>query len=174
LHARTKFEYPSAITTVFLRVSALVLSKVLRFIRYRGKHNIPHSSRGFVAASNRSTYLDPAWLSIPIRSKIRYMAWDHAMKWSVLGPIIPHLGAFPVKHRTHITKLAVAELFHYLRTVPRCSFSPKASVNLSTESCSISSPGGPYRFARRCSDTACDDPRREQDLAAGTKVPEPL
>lgn len=37
------------------------------------------------------------------------------MEWPVIGPIIRHLGAFPVKHRTHITRSAVAEALSSLR-----------------------------------------------------------
>ena len=70
---------------------------------------------GFVVASNHSTYIDPAWLSVPIRSQLRYMAWNKAMEWPLVDPFIRHLGAFPVKHRTHITKSAVAEALSSLK-----------------------------------------------------------
>lgn len=43
------------------------------------------------------------------------MAWDQAMEWPVVGSLIRHLGAFPVKHRTHITKSAVAEALSSLK-----------------------------------------------------------
>jgi 1-acyl-sn-glycerol-3-phosphate acyltransferase len=43
------------------------------------------------------------------------MAWDQAIEWSVIGPIIRHLGAFPVKQRTSVTKSAVAEALWSLK-----------------------------------------------------------
>jgi len=114
LQPRTKFTYPSVITAAALP-AAFVISKILWFIRYRGTYNTPRANGGFVVASNHATYIDPAWLSVPIRSQLRYMAWNKAMEWPLVDPFIRHLGAFPVKHRAHITKSAVAEALSSLK-----------------------------------------------------------
>lgn len=80
-----------------LRYIALGISKLLWFIRYRGKENIPSASAGpFLIASNHQTYFDPAWITAPVRTKFRFMAWDRAFDWRFVGWFIRSLGAFPV------------------------------------------------------------------------------
>jgi 1-acyl-sn-glycerol-3-phosphate acyltransferase len=91
-------KYPSQLLVNVLRVIAYVVSKTLWFIRYHGLNNIPdRSSCGFVIAANHQTYLDPAWICPPIiNRRFRFMAYDEAFKWRVIGPFIKYLGAFPV------------------------------------------------------------------------------
>ncbi len=47
-------------------------------------------------AANHQTYLDPFWLAIPVKRPLRFMAWDKACRWFLIGPLIRKLGAFPV------------------------------------------------------------------------------
>ncbi|MBE7515856.1 MAG: 1-acyl-sn-glycerol-3-phosphate acyltransferase [Chloracidobacterium sp.] len=93
-----EFRYPSRTIIRLLKLTALIISKVFWFIRYEGLDNIPRSGdRGLIIASNHQTYIDPVWISIPIRQKQRFMAFDGAFSWRLVGPLITYLGAFPVK-----------------------------------------------------------------------------
>lgn len=90
-------EYPSPIAVDIVRLTALVISKIFWRIEYIGKENIPRKSeRGLLVAANHQTYFDPFWISIPVKRKLRFMAWDTAFDWFLIGRLIRYLGAFPV------------------------------------------------------------------------------
>jgi 1-acyl-sn-glycerol-3-phosphate acyltransferase len=65
-------------------------------IRFKGVENIPLSG-GLIVASNHQTYLDPFWLSLPFNRPLRYLAWDAAFGWPVIGRLIESLGAWPLQ-----------------------------------------------------------------------------
>lgn len=113
--AAGEFSYPSPIVVGSLRLLAVVISKIFWFIKYRGRENIPVDQAGLIVVSNHSTYIDPAWIAAPIRKNLRFMAWDQAFEWRTIGRLIRYLGAFPVKHRTTVTKSAVVEALRSLR-----------------------------------------------------------
>jgi 1-acyl-sn-glycerol-3-phosphate acyltransferase len=114
---RTKdFKYPSVLITGALRAIGLSVSKLAWFLRYSGIENIPKDDGSFVLVSNHSTYLDPVWVSIPVHRDLRYMAWDHAFGWPLIGKIIRHLGAFPVKTDGSVSKAAIVESLRTLRS----------------------------------------------------------
>ena len=95
---------------------AYLISKPIWRIRYRGTKNIPlDNGRGLLIASNHATYIDPAWIGIPIKQKLRFMAWDQAFHWRFIGPLIRYLGAFPVQHGRSVTKSAVVEAVRALK-----------------------------------------------------------
>ncbi|NNE65897.1 MAG: 1-acyl-sn-glycerol-3-phosphate acyltransferase [Pyrinomonadaceae bacterium] len=74
-----------------------LLSKVFWRIEFEGIENIPSSdSGGYLIVSNHLTYFDPFWISIPIKHDIRYLAWDEAFSWPVVGWCIERLGAIPL------------------------------------------------------------------------------
>ncbi len=80
-----------------LRLTGYVISKFFWFIRYHGRENIPPKSvGGFIIAANHQTYIDPVWICLPMRRRLRFMAFDRAFEWSFIGPLIRYLGAFPV------------------------------------------------------------------------------
>lgn len=92
-----KFKYPSPIVFEFLRYFGLSVSKILWRIKYHNTENIPPDlSRGVLVVPNHQTYIDPVWISLPIKRKMRYMAYDKACDWLIIGKIIRFLGAFPV------------------------------------------------------------------------------
>lgn len=87
-----------------LRLIAYVISKTFWFIRYSGRENIPPANAGcFLIAANHQTYIDPVWICLPFRRKLRFMAFDKAFNWRFVGPLIRYLGAFPVSHNSGIT-----------------------------------------------------------------------
>jgi len=98
------------------RAFAWLVSKPLWFIRFRGRDNIPPDDTGaYLIAANHQTYLDPAWIGIPIRHDLRFMAWDEAFGWRFIGPMIRYLGAFPVSLDTGGTIKAMKQALRALK-----------------------------------------------------------
>ena len=73
------------------------LSKLLFGIKYIGAENIPQTRPGgLLVCANHQSYFDPFWIGFPIKRDLRYMAWDVATRWFIVGSFIRALGAFPV------------------------------------------------------------------------------
>lgn len=90
-------KYPSRIILLFLRYFALTVSKILWRVKYHNKENIPKDmSRGLLIVPNHQTYIDPVWITLPIRQKLRFMAYDKAFEWFFVGSLIRYVGSFPV------------------------------------------------------------------------------
>lgn len=103
-------KYPSPLVMEPLRYFALLISKILWRIEYKGTENIPQNlDGGLLITPNHQTYFDPFWICLPIRRKFRFMAWDQAFKWFLIGPLIRYLGAFPVALRKGGIRDAIVE-----------------------------------------------------------------
>ena len=72
-----------------------VFSRVLFQIEFHGVENIP-AHGGVIIAANHQTYIDPFWLSLPIKRPTRYLAWSAAFRWPVVGTGLRWLGAWPL------------------------------------------------------------------------------
>lgn len=70
-------------------------SRVLWKIEFEGLENVPLTG-GVVIAANHQTYIDPFWLSLPIKRPTRYLAWSAAFSWPVVGKCISLFGAWPL------------------------------------------------------------------------------
>ncbi|MBP9110945.1 MAG: 1-acyl-sn-glycerol-3-phosphate acyltransferase, partial [Pyrinomonadaceae bacterium] len=91
-----------------LRLIGYVISKSVWFIRYTDRKNIPGKKlRSFLICANHQTYVDPVWVCLPMRRKLRFMAFDKAFEWRFIGPLIRYLGAFPVSQETSGTLNAI-------------------------------------------------------------------
>jgi 1-acyl-sn-glycerol-3-phosphate acyltransferase len=98
------------------RAIAWLISKPLWFIRFNGRENIPERGTGaYLIAANHQTYIDPAWIGIPIKHDLSFMAWDEAFGWRFIGPMIRYLGAFPVSLDTGGTIKAMKQALRALR-----------------------------------------------------------
>jgi 1-acyl-sn-glycerol-3-phosphate acyltransferase len=74
------------------------ISKSLWGMRLRGEEHIPAPEEGgLIIAANHQTYVDPFWISIPIKRPIRYLAWSEAFKWPLLGRMMELFGAWPLQ-----------------------------------------------------------------------------
>jgi len=73
-----------------------VLCRFLWRMHWKDTERIPISG-GLIIASNHQTYLDPFWISYPIRRPVRYLAWDAAFNWPVVGPMMRLFGAWPLQ-----------------------------------------------------------------------------
>jgi 1-acyl-sn-glycerol-3-phosphate acyltransferase len=88
---------PSPVLLKALKGILKPLFKVLWRIEYHNMENIPQDMPGgLIVASNHQTYLDPFWLGVVIKRQLRFLAWDKACHWFIIGPLIRKLGAFPV------------------------------------------------------------------------------
>ncbi|NNE99489.1 MAG: hypothetical protein HKN25_10765, partial [Pyrinomonadaceae bacterium] len=74
---RDKYPLPIAVETV--RLISLAISKVFWRIKFHNTKNIPRDLEGgLLIAPNHQTYLDPIWVYLPIKRRLRFMAWDKA------------------------------------------------------------------------------------------------
>lgn len=79
-----------------IRLAFHSLSRVLWRVHFSGLENIP-SSGGLIIASNHQTYIDPFWVSIPVKRPIRYLAWNESFDWPIIGRFLGLFGAWPLK-----------------------------------------------------------------------------
>lgn len=79
-----------------LRPAVGFVSRLFWHVKHSGEENIPDTG-GFVIAANHQTYLDPFWLSIPIKRPLRFLAWNVAFSWPVVGKVMTLLGAWPLQ-----------------------------------------------------------------------------
>ncbi|MFN2501363.1 MAG: lysophospholipid acyltransferase family protein [Pyrinomonadaceae bacterium] len=91
--------FPAPSIVAVLKFAAYLISKTFWFIKYQGREFIRGDSRGgFIIAANHQTYIDPIWICLPIRHKLRFLAIEKAFSWRFVGPLIAYMGAIPVSH----------------------------------------------------------------------------
>ncbi len=79
-----------------MRPPIRLVCRLLWKIQFKGTEHIPPDG-GVIIASNHQTYIDPFWISIPIRRPLRYLAWDAAFDWPLIGRLMKTLGAWPLQ-----------------------------------------------------------------------------
>lgn len=72
------------------------MCRILWRIRWVNLENIP-SSGGVIIASNHQTYIDPFWIASPVIRPVRFLAWDAAFSWPIVGWGLRKLGAWPLQ-----------------------------------------------------------------------------
>lgn len=128
----TGFKYPSQIIVDALRLIGFTVSKVVWFVRYEGRENIPpNNSAPFLIVSNHQTYVDPVWICLPMRRRIRYMAFGPAFEWRLVGPLIAYLGAFPVSLDPKAAVKVMKEAIKSLRDGAVLTIFPEAAREFS-------------------------------------------
>lgn len=129
---KTEIDYPAPIVIEFIRYFGLFVSKIFWRIEYHGTENIPQDlSRGLLVVSNHQTYFDPFWLCLPIHRKFRFMAWNKAFEWFLIGKMIKYLGAFPVSLEGAGTRKALVESLKSLRNGATLIVFPEGSRGFS-------------------------------------------
>ena len=78
-----------------IRPAVGMVSRVFWKIEFRGVENIPERG-GVIIAANHQTYIDPFWLSLPIKRPTRYLAWSAAFGWPIVGKCLVWFGAWPI------------------------------------------------------------------------------
>lgn len=74
-------------------------SRVFWRLEHQGVENIP-TGGGLIIAANHQSYGDPFWLALPVKRPIRFLAWNEAFSWPVVGKAIRMLGAWPLNVQT--------------------------------------------------------------------------
>lgn len=99
-----------------VKAFCLAVSRLLWRIEYSGLENIPQKdTRGLVIVSNHQTYIDPVWIGIPIRRDLKFLAWDKALHWPVIGAIMKWLGSLPINTSTGRNPESMRRAVEYLR-----------------------------------------------------------
>lgn len=83
-------------TIDLMRSSIGLVSRFLWGLQHKGIENIP-SNGGLIIASNHQTYIDPFWIGVPIERPLRFLAWNIALDWPLLGKFMRLLGAWPLQ-----------------------------------------------------------------------------
>jgi 1-acyl-sn-glycerol-3-phosphate acyltransferase len=78
-----------------VRPAVRLVSRALWRITFRGVENIPRAG-GLVVAANHQTYVDPFWIGLHMRRPLRFLAWNKAFTWPVVGKALGLLGAWPL------------------------------------------------------------------------------
>lgn len=127
-----KLQYPAPLVIEFIRYFGLLLSKILWRIKYHGIENIPQDlEKGLLVVANHQSYFDPFWICLPIHRKFRFMAWDKAFDWFLVGRIIKYLGSFPVSLERGGTRQAMVESLSSLRDGATLIIFPEGSREFS-------------------------------------------
>ncbi len=72
-----------------------VVSRGLWRIRWRNLEHIPNTG-GVIIAGNHQTYFDPFWIGSHIKRPVRFLAWDAAFSWPLVGPMMALFGSWPL------------------------------------------------------------------------------
>ncbi len=72
------------------------ISRLFWRVHWRDTEHIP-ASGGVIIAANHQTYIDPFWVGVPVRRPIRFLAWDAAFSWPVIGYFLKLFGAWPLQ-----------------------------------------------------------------------------
>ena len=125
-------QYPAQFVVEIIRYTLLFISKILWRIEYHGVENIPQNlERGLLVTPNHQTYFDPFWVCLPIKRKYRFMAWDQAFNWFLVGRMIRYLGAFPVSLKRGGTRRAMLQALTCLRDGATLIIFPEGSRGFS-------------------------------------------
>lgn len=79
-----------------LRPIIALLSRLLWRIRWHHTELIP-SSGGLIIAANHQTYIDPFWICCLVRRPVKFLAWDAAFNWPLVGMCLRGFGAWPLQ-----------------------------------------------------------------------------
>ena len=72
------------------------ISRVFWRVQWRETQHVPKSG-GVIVAANHQTYIDAFWAGVPIRRPIRFLAWDAAFSWPIVGYFLKLFGAWPLQ-----------------------------------------------------------------------------
>ena len=77
------------------RPAVSILSRLFWRIRWHNIENVPNTG-GLIIAGNHQTYIDPFWIGSQIKRPVRFLAWDAAFSWPLVGPLVGLFGAWPL------------------------------------------------------------------------------
>jgi 1-acyl-sn-glycerol-3-phosphate acyltransferase len=91
--------YPRMLPQPFiniLRPIVMTISRLLWGVQWRYSEEIPPTG-GLIIASNHQTYIDPFWVGSKVKRPVRFLAWDAAFSWPLVGRLMRLVGAWPLQ-----------------------------------------------------------------------------
>ena len=79
-----------------LRPIVRFLARICWRIRWNDLEHIPLQG-GLIIAANHQTYIDPFWICCPVKRPVRFLAWDAAFNWPLVGVFLRGFGAWPLQ-----------------------------------------------------------------------------
>ncbi len=110
-----------------LKLIVHALFRVAFTLEYVGVENVPLTGAA-ILAGNHPSYLDPVLISLPVRRRIRFIAWDKLFAIPLLGPLIRFFGAFPVD-TTKRDQQAFLQALQVLRDGDALGIFPEAGLS---------------------------------------------
>lgn len=124
-----------------LLVIARCLVRLFFRVKYIGRENMPNEGR-IIICCNHKSYLDAAFMAVPFKRQIHFMAMNELFKNRLLSRFFYKLGVFPVKRGTGDIK-AIRNALEVLnngnvlgifpqgkRVLKDVSFEPKEGVSI--------------------------------------------
>lgn len=125
-------KYPAQFVIELIRYFLIITGKIFWRLKFEGTENIPQNlDKGLLVVPNHQSYFDPFWICVPIKRKYRFMAWDKACEWFLVGRMIRYLGAFPVSLNRGGTRKAMVEALKSLRAGATLIMFPEGSRGFS-------------------------------------------
>lgn len=78
------------------RLLTWIICRLYFRISWEGVDNVPGTGP-VIVAPNHVSFIDPVWVSIPVRRRMRYMVWERFIFMPILGPLVRYYGGFPVR-----------------------------------------------------------------------------
>lgn len=73
-----------------------VICRLCWRMSWHNAEQIPQTG-GVIIAANHQTYVDPFWVAYKVRRPVRFLAWDAAFNWPVVGFFLRLFGAWPLQ-----------------------------------------------------------------------------
>ena len=73
-----------------------VFCRLMWRMEWRNTESIPLTG-GLIIAANHQTYVDPFWVCARVPRPARFLAWDAAFNWPIVGFCLRLLGAWPLQ-----------------------------------------------------------------------------
>jgi len=71
-------------------------SRLLWGVHWHHLEYIPRKG-GVIIAANHQTYIDPFWVGCRLGRPVRFLAWDAAFSWPLVGSFLRMFGAWPLQ-----------------------------------------------------------------------------
>lgn len=101
-------------------------------IKFHGVENVPLTGPCIITP-NHQTFLDPIWLTIPMKRRIYYMTWAKVFDIPVLGFLARIFGAFPVRLDTAMDPVAQRKAAEMVKEGRALVIFPEAGRTISGE-----------------------------------------
>ena len=73
-----------------------LISRICWRMSWQHADRIP-ATGGVIIAANHQSYVDPFWVGVKVRRPVRFLAWDAAFKWPLVGFFLRLFGAWPLQ-----------------------------------------------------------------------------